>query len=151
MPGALDPMTGEELFKAARSKVFAALTDLDALKQSIPDLQSAEIIDPRTLKCVVRPGFAFIRGTMKLSIHLVKVLPDEEIVMKVNAAGIGLTMEIETNLRLEAIESLKTRLVWRTQVVNRTGLISLVGASLIQGAAEKTIRDGWTKLRERLE
>ena len=151
MPAALDPMHGEEIFNAPRSKVYLALTDLDALKQNIPDLQSCEIINPQTMKCVVRPGFSFIRGTMKLTIHLAETTPDESIVMKVNASGIGLTMDIESRLYLTALDGSQTRLAWQTQVTNRTGLILLVGPSLIQGAAEKTIREGWQKLRGRVE
>lgn len=149
MPGALDPMHGEEIFNAPVAKVFAQVSDLDALAAMIPDLQSSEKVDARTLKCVVRPGFSFIRGTMKLNIVLTEVQADTTVKMEVKSSGIGLSMEIESTLELSPLDG-KTILRWTTQVTSRTGLISLVGASLIQGAAEKTIKEGWEKLRSRV-
>jgi carbon monoxide dehydrogenase subunit G len=152
MPGALDPMRGEEILNAPPAKVFAQVSDLDALAQMIPDLHSSEKVDARTLKCVVRPGFSFIRGTMKLTIALTDITPETSMKMLVKCSGIGLTMDIESMLELSPLENgARTKLAWQTQVMNRTGLISLVGSSLIQGAAEKTIRDGWGKLKARVE
>ena len=62
---------GQERFAASPEKVYALLTNLDAMAATIPDLVSAEKSDDaRTLKCVVRPGFSFLRGTMRLAISL---------------------------------------------------------------------------------
>ena len=152
MSGALDPMQGEEIFNAPPAKVYAAVSDLDALIATVPDLQSSEKVDESTLKCVVRPGFSFIRGTMKLNIRLAETTPERFVHMSVKATGIGLTMDIEARLNLLPLdEGARTKLQWQAQVTRRTGLIALVGASLIQGAAEKTLRDGWEKVRGKVE
>src|SRR4051812_43830427 len=71
------PLTfgGEETFSVPPERLFAALTDLDQLTKIIPDLVSSERIDERTLKCVVRPGFSFLRGTLKLQISIIDRQP----------------------------------------------------------------------------
>ena len=60
---------GTEQFAAEPEKLYALLTDLDAMAGTIPDLVSAERVELRTLKCVVRPGFSFLRGTMRLPLR----------------------------------------------------------------------------------
>ncbi|HRK32292.1 MAG TPA: SRPBCC domain-containing protein [Tepidisphaeraceae bacterium] len=152
MAGPMEPLKGEETFNAPPAKVFAALTDLDDLAKNIPDLQSATKVDDRTLQCVVKPGFSFIRGTMKSKIHVAEAVQNEKIRITVTATGIGMGMEIESRLKLEPLEDgAKTRLIWEAQVMNRTGLVSAVPAGLIAGAADKTVKDGWEKLRARVE
>jgi carbon monoxide dehydrogenase subunit G len=146
------PLKGKERFNAPPAKLYAELTNLDALAANIPDLQSSQKVDDRTLQCVVKPGFSFIRGTMKTRIHLAETTPDQRVVMKVSASGIGMGMEIESRLNILPEDGgAASTLDWEAAVVGRSGLLSLVGPSLIQGAAEKTIRDGWEKLRARVE
>ena len=80
---------GEERFEAPPEKVYGLLTDLDAMAATIPDLVSCEKVDERTLKCVVRPGFSFLRGTMRLTIALGETVPPNSATMTVAAQGIG--------------------------------------------------------------
>ena len=85
------PLTfgGNESFSAPPEQVFATLTDLERLPRIIPDLISSEKVDNRTLNCVVRPGFSFLRGTLRMTITIVELKPPESASMKVTAAGIG--------------------------------------------------------------
>lgn len=152
MAGPMEPLKGEETFNAAPSKLFAALTDLDDLSKNIPDVQTASRIDDRTLQCTVKPGFSFIRGTLKSRIHVAEAVPHERVRITVSASGIGMGMEIESRLRIEPLDGgTRSKLIWEAQVMNRTGLVSAVPAGLIAGAADKTVKDGWTKLRARVE
>jgi carbon monoxide dehydrogenase subunit G len=89
---------------------------------------------------------------MKMVIKVVEATPHERVGLQVNASGISLTMDIESLLDISPVDNgTKSKLNWKTQVTKRTGLISLVGASLIQGAAESVIKEGWEKLRARVE
>ena len=152
MAGPMEPLKGEELFNAPPAKVFAALTDLDDLVRNIPDLQSHTKVDDRTLQCVVKPGFSFIRGTMKSRIQVAEAVAHERVRITVNASGIGMGMEIEARLRIEPADGgAKSKLIWEAQVMSRSGLVSAVPAGLIAGAADKTVKDGWEKLRARVE
>lgn len=152
MAGPMEPIRGEEVFNAPPEKLFAALTDLDDLAKNIPDAQSVSRVDDSTLNCVVKPGFSFIRGTLKATIRLAESVASERVLLAVQASGIGMGMKIESRLTIEPVDGgAKSRLRYEAQVMERTGLVSAVPAGLIHGAAEKTIRDGWEKLRARVE
>lgn len=152
MAGPMDPIRGEETFNAPPARVYAALTDLDDLAKNIPDVQSSSKVDDRTLQCTVRPGFSFIRGTLKCKIHLAETRPSEFVKIAVTASGIGMGMEIESRLNIVPVDGgAKSKLVYEAQVMSRSGLVSAVPSGLIQGAADKTIKEGWDKLRQRVE
>lgn len=147
-----DRFAGEETFAATPEKLFATLTDLKALAASMPDVQSSEVVDERTVRAVVRPGFSFLRGSMKVTVTLTESQPPRRAVMRTSASGIGVGMEIEARMTIEPHDDGRSsRLLWEATVLERKGLMSAVPSSLIQAAAEKTIRDGWTSLRKRVE
>jgi carbon monoxide dehydrogenase subunit G len=148
----MEPLKGEETFNTPPAKLFAALTDLDALAKNIPDVVSSTRLDDRTLQCVVRPGFSFIRGQLKTTIRVAEAEPHERVRIQVTASGIGMGMEIESRLRIEPLDGgTRSKLHYEAQVVSRSGLVSAVPAGLIAGAADKTVKDGWVKLRAQVE
>jgi carbon monoxide dehydrogenase subunit G len=144
-----DEFGGEETFRAKPAVLFAQLTDLDAMARTIPDLVSAEKVDERTMKCVVRPGFSFLRGTMKLEIQFLELAPNESATMSVVAQGIGLSMRVLSHL-LVAEFGEGSRLTWHAQVVERKGLIAAVSSGLIRAAADQVIRHAWSSVRTQL-
>jgi len=141
--------SGEELFQASADRVYALLTDLDAMSQTIPDLVSSERAGDRMLKCVVRPGFSFLRGTMKLQIELADLAPPDRAVMQVAAQGIGVSMRIISQLQV-APEGSGARLTWSAQVDQLKGLVAALSPSLIKAAADQVIRHAWTQVRKQL-
>jgi carbon monoxide dehydrogenase subunit G len=152
MAAPIPPIKGQVKLNHPPAKVYRALTDLDGMSQNIPDLVTSQKIDDRTLQCTVKPGFSFIRGTMKTTITLVETVPVERVLMNVAAAGIGMAMNVEARLKIIPDDGgSKSILDWEVEVTQRSGLLSLVSAGLIQGAAEKTVNDGWNKLQKRLE
>ncbi len=140
---------GEETFAAPPEKLYGLLTDLDAMAATIPDLESSEKVDDNTLKCVVRPGFSFLRGKMKLSISLGETTPPERAAMNVAASGIGVGMDIVSQLDISP-EGDGSRLKWSARVDKRKGLISAVSPTLIKGAADQVIRHAWQQVRNQL-
>ncbi|MGH7135519.1 MAG: SRPBCC domain-containing protein, partial [Pirellulales bacterium] len=102
---------GEEHFSAPPERLFAALTDLDTLAATIPDRVSSERPDARTLKCVVKPRFSFLRATLRLTISLSDLEPPRSAVMRVAGQGIGVSLEISSSLAIEP-EGSGSRLHW---------------------------------------
>ena len=141
---------GDESFAVSPERLFAALTDLDRLPRSIPDLVSAEKTDERTLRCVVRPGFSFLRGTLKLTIAIVDLQPPTSARMQLSAAGIGTQIQVASELQIAPSES-GSRLTWSATVVELKGLVATVSRPLIAAAAEKTIRQAWQRLHAELD
>lgn len=150
MSTALLSFGGEELFAAVPDRIFDLLTDLEQLQTIIPDLVSAERTDERTLQCVVRPGFSFLRGTLRVAIALGELERPASATMHVSAKGIGTQIGVESRINLTP-EPAGTKLSWTADVVELKGLAATVGRTLISAAAEQVIRSAWQRVRERLE
>lgn len=143
-------LSGSEQFSASPEQVFAALVDLDRLAANIPDVESADRIDADTLKCVVRPGFSFVRGKVNLVIQVVERQTASLAKMQTTMQGIGQQMKAESIVQLEPIAS-GTLLRWQVNVLELKGLLSAVSPSLIKGAAENIIRGVWQRMRSEFE
>jgi carbon monoxide dehydrogenase subunit G len=141
--------SGQEHFNAPPHEVFRFLTDIDSLTASIPDLVSSQRVDDRTVDCVVKPGFSFLRGTLKMRIAFVDFEPTSKATMLINAQGIGLTMGAVTKMQL-APTGEGTRLDWQAEVTELKGLVATLSGGLIKAAAEQVIRHGWGQMHKRL-
>jgi carbon monoxide dehydrogenase subunit G len=141
--------SGEEQFRASPEELYALLTDLHVLAANIPDVTQSQVLDERTLSCTVRPGLSFLRGTLKLLIHLEENQPPTMAAMKIDAKGIGQAMRVQSRFSLEPTEP-GTRLTWTAQVAEMKGLVATVSASLVRGAAEQVIRHAWSQIRGQL-
>jgi carbon monoxide dehydrogenase subunit G len=140
---------GQEQFRAAPEALFGLLTNLDSMAATIPDLVSAEKVDDGTMKCVVRPGFSFLRGTMKLNLSLGETTPPERATMHVDAQGIGVAMKVVSQLLIAPHEG-GSQLDWTATIVERKGLIAAVSPGLIKAAADQVIRHAWQQVRAKL-
>jgi carbon monoxide dehydrogenase subunit G len=140
---------GEETFAASPERLFAALTDVDTLAATIPDVVSSEKPDLQTLKCVVRPKFSFLRATMRLSVTLADLAPPRSATMRVTAEGIGASMQVTSVLAIEPTAS-GSRMTWTARIERLGGLLATVPGGLVKGAADQVIRQGWQQVRERL-
>ena len=108
--------------------------------------------DARTLKAVVRPGFSFLGGQIRLTVTLAESTPPTGALMRVHAQGIGVQMNVESRLALEPLDGgARTRLAWTARGHDFKGLVVAVPATLVRAAADKTITDGWRALRPRIE
>ncbi|HEX3870394.1 MAG TPA: SRPBCC domain-containing protein [Pirellulales bacterium] len=137
---------GEESFTSPPERVFDVLTDLDHMARTIPDLVSSQRVDDHTLKCVVRPGFSFLRGTMKLTIAIADVHRPTDARMNVDASGIGVTMRVESQIRVES-EGPGSKLLWTARVTQAKGLVASLSPALLRAAADQIIRHAWLQVR----
>lgn len=142
---------GEERFDASPERLFAVMTDLDALPEAIPDLQSHERVDDRTLRCVIRPGFSFLRGTMKVTIQLAELSPPREALTNVTAQGIGTSLKMVSRMWIDPADGAGAKLRWEAQILELRGLVSAISPTLLKAAADQVIRHTWDRVRGRLE
>ncbi len=142
---------GEESFAASADRTFAALIDPDVLAQCIPDLVSSKRVDDHTLQCTVKPGFSFIRAKLKMTVVLNEIDPAQRsAVIDITSKGIGTSMNVQCRLAVTGQEG-RSRVVWKANIAQLSGLIAAVSPALIRGAADKVIQDGWSSLRPIVE
>lgn len=148
MAGPLE-FSGEEDFRAPPAEVFAAMTDVRLIAECIPDLVSSNVVDGQTLECVVRPGFSFLRGTLKVKIQIADLEPPHRAVSRVESSGIGQSIRLVSQMEITPIGE-GSRLVWKAEVTERKGLVAAISPALIRGAADQIIRQSWGRIRTQL-
>lgn len=140
---------GEEHFASPPERLFAAVAELDQLAGIIPDLASFRRLSEHEAEAVVRPGFSFLRGTLRLALSVAEFDPPKQARMRVTAKGIGATIGLVSDLAVEPAPTGST-LRWSARVETLQGLVASVSPALIRGAADQVIRQAWAKVRTQL-
>lgn len=135
---------GHRDFPVPPAALFARLADARFLVQCAPDVDSVALAEPEKAELVVRPGFAFARGTLKVTMTLHDLKSPDSFRVDLFSQGIGFTSDVGATLQLVAIEA-GTRVAWTAEVKKLTGLLKLAPSGLIRGAAEKAINDAWDR------
>jgi carbon monoxide dehydrogenase subunit G len=140
---------GEKQFPLPPAAVFAKLSDARFLVDCIPGRESIDQADQHRAVCTQRPGFAFMRGTIHLTIEILEAVPEKPIRYALQGKGIGSTSDVETLVTLTPRDS-TTQVHWNAEVKSLGGLLKAVPSGLIQGAAQKVIADVWQEIEKRL-
>lgn len=148
MPGSPLEFGGSESFSVPPEQLYNLLTDIDAVRSRIPDLVSSQRTGPQSMDCVVRPGFSFLRGTLKLHIELTDLKPPKFARMLVAAQGIGMGMRIDSQLAIDPAAA-GSLLTWSARITELKGLIAALSPALLRAAAETVVRQTWERVREK--
>jgi 2-furoyl-CoA dehydrogenase large subunit len=132
------------------AELWARLSDPQFLAQCIPGAESVSQPEPNELKCVLRPSFAFVRGTLDLTLRVAEAVSPNKIQLVTHTRGIGTSTDVTVDLQLTPRES-GTRVHWAVQISNLGGLLKAVPQGLVKAAAQKVIADAWAAVEARLQ
>src|SRR5438105_15132645 len=93
---------GDKEFSQAVAEVWGQLSDARFLVQCIPGLETVAEATPTLARCVLRPGFSFVRGTLEVTLTVVEAVAPSLIRALVHGKGIGSTSTVEVTLHLSA-------------------------------------------------
>jgi len=150
MASKLEPFSGEEVIAAGADRIHALLADPQALSKCIPGIVSSERVDDSTLRAVVQPGLSFLKANLHITLAVVEKKAPTDALLRIDTKGIGLTMQVESRIRIEPIDGASAKVAWQAEVVKMTGLVSAVPSALIRASAGKVIKDGWDAVRAQL-
>jgi carbon monoxide dehydrogenase subunit G len=140
---------GEKVLPRPPADVWEKLSDARFLVQCIPDVQSVSHTEARQSICIVRPGFAFVRGTVELTLQVGDAIPGTSIFVQAHSKGIGSHSVVEAELYFTGQDQ-GTRIQWRATIQQLGGLLKAVPQGLIKAAAQKVIADVWQSVEARL-
>ncbi len=141
---------GDKDFSRSPAEVFARLTDANFLVQCIPDVDTVKEVSAERAALVLRPGFAFVRGTLEVTLQIAEKVAPSSAKVVVVSKGIGSSSTVEATLTLAALGETATRVHWVAEVKELGGLLKMVPSGLIRGAAQKVIADAWTAAEAKL-
>jgi carbon monoxide dehydrogenase subunit G len=141
---------GERDFPQPPAELWAKLTDARFLVQCIPDVESVTQLEANRAVLVLRPGFAFVRGTLDVTLQVVDAVQPTSARVLLQSKGIGSSSDVESTLTL-AEQGSGTRVHWVAEVKSLGGLLKLIPGGLIRGAAQKVIGDVWDAVAVKLK
>ena len=141
---------GTEHFACDRDRAHAGLADLEQVAAALPGLTRIERNDGATLVCRVRPGLTFLSGSLRTTITRVEDADPEVLRYRIDSRGIGAGAVADAHIRFLPDKESRGRVEWHVQVVELSGLLKPVGASLIEAAMGKVAAATWAGLHTRL-
>lgn len=133
---------GERTIKAPLDTLYSRLADAEFLVACIPDASPTGPATADTAMCSVRPNFSFARGSLDVVITVTSRQPNAASKFLLASKGIGSSADVEASLAFTP-EGETTKIIWAATIVKLGGLLKMVPAGLIRGAAQKVIDDVW--------
>ena len=146
----MQPFAGERIFALPPEHLWPKLRDAGYLVQCIPDGTPREGATRDRAVCAVQPGFSFMRGSLDVTIEVVGGTEPTTLQFKLISKGIGSSSEVGSSLTISKHEQ-GSKIDWQAELTKLTGLLKMVPAGLIRGAANKVIEDVWTGVAAKLE
>ena len=140
---------GDRDFRQVPAELWEKLSDARFLAQCIPDVETVRLAEPARAEVVLRPGFAFVRGTLDLTLEVVDPVEPTSARLVLRAKGMGSSSDVEATLAL-APQGEGTRVHWAVEIKALGGLLKPVPQGLIRGAAQKVVTDAWAAVDARL-
>jgi carbon monoxide dehydrogenase subunit G len=131
------------------AEVWSRLSDARFLVQCIPDAQITGEPTLTTATCKVRPGLAFVRGTLEITLRVEEAVEPTSVRLMLDSKAIGAWSTVEANLAIAAHEE-GLRIHWTADVKTLGGLLKLVPQGLIRGAAQSVINDVWAQVDQKI-
>jgi carbon monoxide dehydrogenase subunit G len=142
--------SGEEIIGATTGQVWAALNSTDVLQQCIPGCESIQQVGENELAATVLTKVGPIKARFTGKVRLSDLVPEQSYTIsgEGNGGAAGLVRG-QAHVTLEPHDD-GTRLTYRTdsQIM---GKIAQIGARLIDGMAQKTAEEFFTRLKAVLE
>lgn len=140
---------GDQDFPHSPTELQDRLSDARFLVQCIPDSMVQGAPEATRSRCIVRPGFSFIRGSLDVTLEVAEAAPVQPIRIVAISKGIGSSSEVEATLAVSPQDA-GSRVHWKVEVKKLGGLLKAVPSGLIRGAAQKVIADVWEQVQQQL-
>jgi carbon monoxide dehydrogenase subunit G len=140
---------GEKDFPQPPPELWAYLSDARFLANCVPDVEAVTRAEPAVAEFRVRPGLAFVRGTLNALLQVVEAEEAASVRLRVLGKGIGSSSTVEAVLAFAPRDG-GSRVHWTADVTQLGGLLKAVPRGLIQAAAQKVIEDLWAAVGARL-
>jgi carbon monoxide dehydrogenase subunit G len=141
---------GDRDFPQPPDALWMRLTDARFLVECIPDVDTVTELGPDHAALVLRPSFAFVRGTLEVRLDVVDRAAPKTARILLQSKGIGSSSSVEATLVVSP-QGEGARVHWSAEVTELGGLLKMVPAGLIRGAAQKVVEDAWTAVEARMK
>jgi len=135
---------------ASRDRVWSFVSDPARVAACAADVEHLEVIDATHFRVTVRAGIGPIRTTFAIDAEFTELREREHAEVRATGRARGSAVEMSNVVDLADVGDGRTALRWRAEV-NMSGAIANIGSRFMQAAADKTTREVFACLKERLE
>ena len=135
--------------KSEPKELFGTLLDPKQLSGCMPGLQKLDVKSSDEFTVVVRAGISFIRGDFTIRFNIAERREPAHAKLTGRGTGMGSALEIEAVMDIAPKEK-GSSMKWAADA-RVAGMIASLGLWLLEGQAEKTIREMFDCVRKRFE
>lgn len=136
---------------APRQRVWAFLTDPQAVSACAPGLESVEVVEPeKRFKAVASLGLGSIKTRFTVDIEWVEKEPPARAVAQAHGKASGSTADVTAELVLREVSPTATALTWSAEVTI-TGTIASLASRMMGGVTQKLSGQFFDCVRGKLE
>ena len=140
--------SGASEITAPIAKVWERLTNPDFVAGSAPGVETVRTVDPSHFEVISGLGLGAIRVKFQLDVELSDVVPPERLRMTARGHAPGSTVDVVSQVRLQAVGDDRTRLSWAaTSTIG--GTLASLGGRLLEGTARRLTEQFWTDFARR--
>jgi carbon monoxide dehydrogenase subunit G len=141
---------GDRTFSLPPAELWTKLSDARFLVDCIPGVESVSEREADHTTCVLRPGFAFVRGTLELTLRVTEAVAGNMARLQLQTKGIGSTSAVGAAMTFAPHDG-GAQVHWTADVTELGGLLKAVPQGLIKAAAQKVIADAWDAVEKRVQ
>ena len=136
--------------KAPKETLYSIVLEPSEISKCMPDLQKLDVKSPDDFTAVMKAGVSFIKGDFTLHFTSVEKTPPTHAKLAAHGSGIGSTIDMTTVMDFADNPGGGTAMKWSAEA-KIGGRIASVGQRLLNGQAEKIIKQLFECLQARFE
>jgi hypothetical protein len=142
---------GKVSIRAPRERVWAFLTDPEAVSRCAPGLESMEILTPgEKFRAVTSVGFGSVKVRFVNDVEWLDLDPPHAARMKAHGTAPGSAVDATTSMTLTERDGNTTDMAWAADV-NVMGSVASLAARLMGGVTKKLTAAFFDSVRKRIE
>lgn len=141
---------GSTEINAARDRVWAFVIDPEQVGWCGPGVESIEVVDPTHFRAKAKVGVGVVSARFSVNLELAEAVAPDRAVIKATGQAPGSSIEATGEMTLSGAPEGPTTMDWTADVAI-LGTFAAVGARLIEGQANKLIKQAFDCMRTKLE
>jgi carbon monoxide dehydrogenase subunit G len=136
--------------RAPRDRVWTFLMDPNQVGSCGPGVESIEVVDETHFKAKAKVGIGFISARFSVDLEIAETQPPDRALIKAHGQAPGSAVDGTATMTLRDGAEGGTAMDWAADVMIGGSLAS-VGARMIEGTANKMIKQTFDCIRTKLE
>jgi uncharacterized protein len=141
---------GTTEINAPRERVWAFVIDPEQVGWCGPGVESIETIDETHFRAKAKVGVGVVSARFTVKLELAEAIAPEKAVIKASGQAPGSAVEATGEMKLSGPADGPTTMDWSANVTI-LGTFAAVGARLVEGQANKMIKQAFDCMRAKLE